>query len=57
MKHVFVWLMVGAFAAACGAGQKIEAGANQVDNSLDKSTKKAEKEANGVLDEGDAGKK
>jgi hypothetical protein len=56
MRSVVVCLVVAAV-AACGAGQKIEAGANQVDNSLDKSTKKAEKEANGMIDEKDAGKK
>jgi hypothetical protein len=49
-------ILMGALAAACGAGQKIEAGANQVDNSLDRSTKKVEKEANNMLDD-DAGKR
>jgi len=56
MRTVIACLIVAAV-VACGAGQKIEAGANQVDNSLDKSTKKAEKEANSIIDEPDAGKK
>jgi hypothetical protein len=59
MKSIVVCVvgLVIAAAVACGAGQRIEAGANQVDNSLDKSTKKAEKEANSVIDEPDASKK
>jgi hypothetical protein len=56
MRRATVWLLIAALAAACGAGQRIESGANQLDNSLDKSTKKVEKEANSVFEE-DAGKK
>jgi predicted small secreted protein len=57
MKRTILWLAASALlAAACGAGQKIESGATQVDNSLDRTSKKAEKEVNSVFEE-DAGKK
>ena len=56
MKRPLAWLALAAVVGACGAGQKIEGGANQVDNSLDRTSKKAEKEVNALFEE-DAGKK